>query len=152
MTPRQLLADALGVPVRRVRKHAWGDVTAVVGRVRWTVYDYPAQVTARARDGRWVASPVTRRRSVAAAVAECRRGLAAMGRGAPIINIVEDVGILFAYQTGKSSAIGWASPTHVCVYEPVGNDEIKHRREHTGDAKAALLSGLARLWPVEVVQ
>ena len=79
MSARQLLADALGVPVRRVRAFAWGDVSTVVDRVRWTIYDFPSQVTARARDGRWVSSPVTRRRSVAAAVAECRAALAAMG-------------------------------------------------------------------------
>ena len=76
---RQLLADALGVPVRRVRRGLWGDHVVTIGAVRWVYNDYPHTVSARARDGRWVSSPVTRRRSVAAAVAECRRGLAAMG-------------------------------------------------------------------------
>jgi hypothetical protein len=69
-----------------------------------------------------------------------------------MITIVQTDGTLYAFRTGQLPAIGWANATHVCVYEGEGDDddEIKHRREHDGDARAALVAEVARFWPGEV--
>lgn len=67
-----------------------------------------------------------------------------------MITLVQAGPTLYAFRTGQIPAIGWADATHVWVYEGDGDDEIKHRREHDGDARAALVADLARFWPGEV--
>lgn len=89
MTPRQLLADALGVPVRRVRKARglWWAVVARTGPIRWhyeAAHDFP-------RSG-WLTASTDRctirvepspRRPLPVLVAEIRAGLRAMGVRVP---------------------------------------------------------------------
>lgn len=156
MTPRQLLADALGVPVRRVREapaQPWA-IFATTGRVHWrlqTSADHPKSGWLSATAGRRTIHADPSRQPLAATVAELRRGLRAMGVRVPTIILSRAGATLYALRAGAPEAIGYANATHVCVYEPVGNDQIKQRREHAGDPRAVLVSELGRYWPGEVV-
>lgn len=156
MTARQLLATALAVPVRRVHEspaQPWA-LFATTGRVRWrlqTSADHPKSGWLSATAGRHTIHVDPSRQPLAATVAEIRAGLRAMGVRVPTIILSRDGATLYALRAGAPEAIGYATATHVCVYEPVGDDQIKHRREHIGDPRAVLIAELGRYWPGEVV-
>lgn len=152
MSARQLLADALGVPVRRVRRACLIDRYVIrTGAVSWSYDPRWGRLIAETRTRRRVEVETSRAVRLPEAVRLCRAGLAAMGVRVPTIILSRDGATLYALRAGAPEAIGYATATHVCVYEPVGADSVKHRREHYGDPRAVLVAELGRYWPGEVV-
>jgi len=85
VTDRQLLANALGVPARRVRKSPvlWWAYIVRTGRIRWcyeSSRDFPGSGWLTASTTHYtIRTEPSARRPLAVAVAEIRAGLAAMG-------------------------------------------------------------------------
>ena len=84
MTPRQLLANALGVPVRRVRRACLVDRYVIrTGAVSWSYDPHWGRLIAETRTGRRVEVETSRAVRLPEAVRLCRAGLRAMGVRVP---------------------------------------------------------------------
>ena len=159
MTPRQLLADALGVPVRRVRKARvlWWAVVARTGPVRWhyeAANDFPGSGWLTASTDRYtIRVEPSPRRPLPVLVAEIRAGLEAMGARVPLI-LRWTGDTLYARRVGDPFAVGYAVGSYVRVYEPAGNgDTVRQSRNDNADPRAGLLAMLATYYPgVPVVE
>ena len=121
------------------------------GAVSWSYDPHWGRLIAETRTGRRVEVETSRAVRLPEAVRLCRAGLLAMGVKVPTIILARDGSTIYAVRAHEPEAVGYATATHVCVYEPVGDDQIKHRREHHGDPRAVLVSELGRYWPGEVV-